>query len=162
MKKNLFYLFALVCSLSLFTACSNDDDEKDELTIEQVIEQNLAGTYDGKLAIAINGSDVATDIAQSISLVKSTSAENAVKLELKDFEFMGMAIGDIVVDPCTVKEVAGVYTFEGVQTLTLALGSCDVKVAGSISGKNIDIEIGVSVAALQQEVDVTFVGTKAN
>ena len=27
MKKNLFYLFALICSMSLFTACSDDDDE---------------------------------------------------------------------------------------------------------------------------------------
>ena len=26
MKKNLFYLFALICSMSLFTACSDDDD----------------------------------------------------------------------------------------------------------------------------------------
>ena len=49
MKKNLFYLFALVCSLSLFTACS-DDDEKKELTLSQVIENNLVGTYSGKLA----------------------------------------------------------------------------------------------------------------
>lgn len=27
MKKNLFYLFALVCAMSLFTACSDDDDD---------------------------------------------------------------------------------------------------------------------------------------
>lgn len=27
MKKNLFYLFASICSMSLFTACSDDDDE---------------------------------------------------------------------------------------------------------------------------------------
>ena len=27
MKKNLFYLFALICSMSLFTACSDDDEE---------------------------------------------------------------------------------------------------------------------------------------
>ena len=26
MKKNLFYLFALICSMSLFTACSDDDE----------------------------------------------------------------------------------------------------------------------------------------
>ncbi|KAB4394575.1 DUF4925 domain-containing protein, partial [Bacteroides thetaiotaomicron] len=26
MKKNLFFLFALICSMSLFTACSDDDD----------------------------------------------------------------------------------------------------------------------------------------
>lgn len=28
MKKNLFYLFVLICSMSLFTACSDDNDEK--------------------------------------------------------------------------------------------------------------------------------------
>lgn len=28
MKKNLFFLFALICSMSLFTACSDDDDDK--------------------------------------------------------------------------------------------------------------------------------------
>ena len=29
MKKNLFYyLFAVICSVSLFTSCSDDDDEK--------------------------------------------------------------------------------------------------------------------------------------
>lgn len=161
MKKNLFYLFALVCSLSLFTACS-DDDEKKELTLSQVIENNLVGTYSGKLAIAVNGTDIATDIDQNISLTKSTSAENAVKLELKNFEFMGMTIGDIVVEPCMVKETNGVYSFEGSQTLTLAFGACPVQVSGSISGSNIDIEIGVTVEALQQDVDVTFVGTKAN
>lgn len=27
MKKNLFYFFVLICSMSLFTACSNDDEE---------------------------------------------------------------------------------------------------------------------------------------
>ena len=26
MKKNLFYLFALICSMSLFTACDDDDE----------------------------------------------------------------------------------------------------------------------------------------
>lgn len=36
MKKNLFYLFALICSMSLFTACSDDDDE--------VVNPNV-GTY---------------------------------------------------------------------------------------------------------------------
>lgn len=29
MKKNLFYyLFAVICSVTLFTSCSDDDDEK--------------------------------------------------------------------------------------------------------------------------------------
>ena len=41
MKKNLFYLFALICSMSLFTACSDDDDPV------YPIEEELAGTYKG-------------------------------------------------------------------------------------------------------------------
>lgn len=31
MKKNLLYLFALICSVSLFTACSDDDDNGTEI-----------------------------------------------------------------------------------------------------------------------------------
>ena len=37
MKKNLFYLFALICSMSLFTACSDDDDEKDDSQVDKSV-----------------------------------------------------------------------------------------------------------------------------
>ena len=37
MKKNLFYLFALICSMSLFTACSDDDDENWKKVPNQII-----------------------------------------------------------------------------------------------------------------------------
>lgn len=49
MKKNLFYVFALICSMSLFTACSDDEDEtwkelpKGEITADNV-ELQLNGT----------------------------------------------------------------------------------------------------------------------
>ena len=39
MKKNLFYLFALICSMSLFTACSDDDDD----TWQQIPQTELSG-----------------------------------------------------------------------------------------------------------------------
>ena len=39
MKKNLFYLFALICSMSLFTACSDDDDPDYSKVIEE--ERNI-------------------------------------------------------------------------------------------------------------------------
>lgn len=44
MKKNLFYLFALICSMSLFTACSDDDEAPD---YSKVIESEMAGNYKG-------------------------------------------------------------------------------------------------------------------
>lgn len=45
MKKNLFFLFALICSVSLFTACSDDDDNggKDENVHSNVGTYILAG-----------------------------------------------------------------------------------------------------------------------
>ena len=36
MKKNLFYyLFAVICSVALFTSCSDDDDAVKGLTIDK-------------------------------------------------------------------------------------------------------------------------------
>ena len=51
MKKNLFYLFALICSMSLFTACSDDDKPggggEGGVTLEEVITNDIAGNYKG-------------------------------------------------------------------------------------------------------------------
>ena len=48
MKKNLFYLFALICSMSLFTACSDDDDD----TWQQIPQTELSGD---KADLTVNG-----------------------------------------------------------------------------------------------------------
>ena len=38
MKKNFFYyLFAVICSVALFTSCSDDDDAVKGLTIDNVV-----------------------------------------------------------------------------------------------------------------------------
>lgn len=47
MKKNLFYyLFAVICSVALFTSCSDDDDAVKRLTID-----NVVGTFTGDLSV---------------------------------------------------------------------------------------------------------------
>lgn len=43
MKKSLLYLFMLVCSVSLFSSCGDDDDE-----VKYPIDTDLAGGYIGK------------------------------------------------------------------------------------------------------------------
>ena len=53
MKKNLFYLFALICSMSLFTACSDDDDE-----VKYPIDTELAGGYVGNLSVNVDGNQL--------------------------------------------------------------------------------------------------------
>lgn len=88
MKKNLFYLFALICSMSLFTACSDDDDDKhfptDEVntTFTSTDTSNqLLLTYSGEpmlgKSVTFNTTDgkTATLILKGagVSLTKSTS-----------------------------------------------------------------------------------------
>lgn len=88
MKKNLFYLFALICSMSLFTACSDDDDEVKSLPevnapyVSSELELTYGGevllgkkvtfyTADGKSAdITLEGADIA--------LTKETMASGLV------------------------------------------------------------------------------------
>ena len=66
MKKNLFYLFALICSMSLFTACSDDDDDKVVCPVPQTeftVATGLNLTYNGgsmlgkKVTFTPNASD---------------------------------------------------------------------------------------------------------
>ena len=44
MKKNLLYLWALVCSLTLFAACSSDDDDSDNKNNENPPEEEAVIT----------------------------------------------------------------------------------------------------------------------
>ena len=52
MKKNLFYLFALICSMSLFTACSDDDEDTDWMVFQTPTEYPEA-----KLQVITNGTE---------------------------------------------------------------------------------------------------------
>lgn len=69
MKKNLFYLFALICSMSLFTACSDDDKPEVPPTVEDIVAE-YAGD-DLKLTVA--GAETTTDA--KIELAKGESAD---------------------------------------------------------------------------------------
>lgn len=142
--------------MSLFTACSDDD------VVILPIEQDMAGSYKGELEIAVNNTTVAPGIPQKVYISKSTAGDNQLRLELKNFSFGSLNLGDIQVDPCAVTELNGTYSFSGKQTLALAapLGSCPVTVTGTIKGSAISINIGVEVDALKQEVVAKFNGTK--
>ena len=59
MKKSVFYyLFAVICTVCLFTACSDDDDDDNKvLTVD-----NIVGTYPGDLDVTLAGTEVAKDV----------------------------------------------------------------------------------------------------
>lgn len=153
MKKNLFYLFALICSMSLFTSCSDDDDPV------YPIEEEIAGTYKGTLDIELAGTPVATGMPKNITIAKVSG--NSISLELKDFSFMGNNIGTINLEKCVLKQNGTSYTFTGSQELNLSgIGKCNVDVAGTINNGKAEVNLNIDVLQLGQEVKVVYKGTK--
>lgn len=157
-KKNVLCLMLLICSVSLFSACDKGENNEPVLPVEK----ELAGSYKGSLNILVNNESLGGDEAQKIYISKSSQGDNQLKLELKDFSFATMKLGDIVVDPCAVTKTGETYSFSGENTLKLAdpIGTCPVKVSGTIEGDKISINIAVTVTALGQDVNAKFVGTK--
>ena len=141
MKKKLFYyLFAVLCTATLFTSCSDDDDE-----VKYPIDTELAGGYIGNLSVNVDGNQMGTTENQKITISQSNKETNQIALSLKNFTFL-VNVGDIEVDPCTVKAIDGGYAFEGQQNLDLVqahFGNCPVSISGTVKGSNINIEIGV-------------------
>ena len=122
----------------------------------------MAGGYIGKLSVVVDGNQMGTTENQKIAIAQSNKGANQIALSLKNFTFL-INVGDIEVDPCTVKAIDGGYSFEGQQNLDLVapLGNCPISILGTVKGSNINIEIGVKVGApLNQDVKATFVGTK--
>lgn len=155
MKKRLFYLFALICSMSLFTACSDDDDDP-----VYPIEEEIAGTYKGTLDIEIAGTPLPSSLPKNITITKA--GNNVVTLELKDFSFMGMNLGTIKLDRCVLKQNGTSYTFTGNQELNMpnGIGKCNVAVNGTFNNGRVDANLDIQALQLQQTVKVIYKGTR--
>ena len=152
MKKNLFYyLFAVICSVTLFASCS-DDDENTGLVIDQVV-----GTFTGNLEV-LNQTIPNT----SISVTKVDA--NMVKVELKDFTFANMPIGDISADcKATLDKDGDDFELNGTTTLTVvALGNIElpIVITGEVDAKELDIDINITNVPMLNALKVEFEGTK--
>lgn len=151
MKKNLLFLFALICSMSLFTACNDDDDP------EYIQDGEFDGVYLGQLDVDAMGIIKIDDIPQKVYIAKT--GENLIKMELKDFSFQTLNLGTIAVENIVAVKSGTNCTFTGSQKITLLVGECDVTVKGSIEGGKLDMDIDV-LAAGTLNVKVDFEGTK--
>lgn len=155
-KKSFLFLSVMVLSMGLFTACNNDDKAP-----SYPIDEVIAGTYKGALSIVVDGQELAKEIPQKITISKVDDTN--VKLELKNFNFMGLPIGDITISPCELTQIGEAYSFYGAQTLDLqSVGKCDVDVKGTIVGGKISANIGVgaTIGGIKQVIAVTFGGAK--
>lgn len=152
MKKNLFYLFALICSMSLFTACSDDDEAPD---YSKVIESEMAGNYKGTLTVTVEGTTMPSE-PQKIKIEKA--GPSAINLSLANFSFMGITIGDVELKNCVLSQNGNVYTFTGTQDLKVDALSCTINAKGTIanSAVKVDMDIDATVGGLKQSVKVVY------
>ena len=159
MKKSLLYLFALICSVSLFTACSDDDDE-----VKYPVDNELAGVYKGTMDVYyVNVPEpIASDLIQKVYISKAS--DTSIKLELRDFSINvagnPLTIGTITVDACALKPNGDIYQFSGNQTLKLKVGTCNISVSGEIGKNAVDMVINVDVDGGLMKVKVEYEGTK--
>lgn len=132
MKKNLFYyLFAVICSVALFTSCSDDDDAVKGLTID-----NVVGTFTGDLSV------LQQPIPNtSITVIKVDA--NTVKVALKDFKFGELVIGDITANcKATLDKEGDDFDLNGQTTLTVAaLGNVELPIVieGEVDAKELTL-----------------------
>lgn len=155
MKKNLFYyLFAVICSVALFTSCSDDDDAVKGLTID-----NVVGTFTGDLSV------LQQPIPNtSITVIKVDA--NTVKVALKDFKFGELVIGDITANcKATLDKEGDDFDLNGQTTLTVAaLGNVELPIVieGEVDAKELDIDININITnvPLLNTLKVEFEGTK--
>ncbi|MFV0417140.1 MAG: calycin-like domain-containing protein [Dysgonomonas sp.] len=118
--------------------------------------EEIAGTYEGELTVLGNKSD------ESITLDRT--AENKVKVSLKDFNFAGQNLGDIIVDEIVVSKEDGVYGLaETTATVEVTVGgvkiSAKATVSGSVEDGTLNLTIEVTEIPDLNAITVTFEGT---
>lgn len=159
MKKRLFYLFALICSMSLFVACSDDDSTPADYS--QVIQDEIAGGYKGELKVNVMGQDMPSAY-QKIMVEKASTT--AINLFITDFAFMGIPVGDVELLNCELTPNGNAYTFTGTTTVKVEVAGldADVEAQGSVANGTLSLNLNIKavLGSMEQDVKVTFAGTK--
>lgn len=134
MKKNiLFYLFAVVCSMSLFTACSDDDDDTTWKEIPEIAKENVSVKFNNK------------DVTNATASFEALSAEQG-KVTLNNLIY---GHEKVEVDVTLTKKDDTSYNFTGTANLqaparaNLVSTPLQMKVSGTVTtdGKlTVDVE----------------------
>lgn len=167
MKKNLFfYLFAVLCTVSLFTSCSDDD----EPTVTVPGNVDVAGDYKGTLDVKLVSAGIETPAgtvpSQLVSVIKS--GENTVDLKITNFSFSGMPLGDVELNGCQLTDGGnGKYTFTATESSMELAGVlvADVKANGTFANETLAIDLDINNIklggnAVPYTVKAVYEGTK--
>ncbi len=159
-------MFAIVCTVCLFTACSDDDDEvttSDEPTADEpavLTLDEIAGSYTGDLMLDTEGWE-----AETTTIKVTKTGDNQVNILLEDFEFLTMSVGDVSVDCTTTLNTTGdEFTLSGDSELTLNLYSLQYTMpftlSGTADGKTFSMKFDLASVPFIGDLSVSFEGTK--
>lgn len=126
MKKNLILLFALLCTATFFTACSDDEDT----SWQQIPKEEIKGD---NAAFTVNGETVANGSVK----FEAKSAEQAVVT----LDNVILAYPEVAVDVTMAKQADGSYNFSGEKGMTTVPGTradnqtaiATIKVTGNVT-----------------------------
>lgn len=156
MRKNfLYYMFAVICSVSLFAACSDDDDDE----VESSSISEIVGTYEGTMDIYM-GTVALVEGDESSIAVTEIDDDNVNISWSGTLEIYGWEIAlDVDCDCAAELSDDGSYTLEGTTTTditTLGYTDLEVNVTGTATEESLVLEIDVPTVV----VVVEFSGTK--
>lgn len=143
--------------MSLFTACSDDDDAVD---YSKVIEEEIAGNYKGTLTVTVDGFPMSPE-PQKINIEKASPS--AINLSLSKFSFAGFNIGDVELENCVLSQNGDTYTFTGTQNLAVEGLSCTINAKGTITNGTVKVEMDIDAKldnGKEQSVKVVYEGTR--
>ena len=160
MKKNVFYLLLAILGLTILPSCSKEEDDNKGGGIEETdYALQIAKTYDG--ALSIEGVDT---IASTIVITRTE--ENIVKLTLKQFTYLGLSLGDIVVDSIAVTKSGSaiLLSVEKKMVTVTALNqsaTAPVTIKGNFSNDSLELSIDIEEIPVIGDIQAHFTTDKS-
>ena len=94
------------------------------------------------------------------SIYVTKESDSKVTIELKNFSFRPITIGDIKVEGCDVKANGSKLDIDGENEVTISLGTFPVVVDGDSDGKTLKMSIKITGTPGLGDITVGFTGNK--
>ena len=165
MRKILLASLAAVFTLGLMSSCSKDDDGPGPDLTDYAAK--IAGIFKGDMTVALGEAQPGAPTTEKIYVTRT--GENKVTMEIKNFTYEGMSLGnieikDVAVAATKATDASAAYkcAVTGKGTVSVNLNgvplTADVEVSGTVANDKADIKIVVDAAGLK--VNVGFAGDK--
>lgn len=150
MRKNLFYyLFTVLCTVALFTSCSDDDKNGNDGGEGLGLNSYVVGTYNSQLKVFLEGVDLTESAPISQRIFVKSEDENKVTVSLRNFaiDIAGapLTVGDIIVGGVVLEGGASQVVLQETKTTIqhADLGTLDITVSGNVVAEKVNMTINV-------------------